>query len=63
MKSILGRSFKYTQSSNMDLRKKFAKVRREQRLSTKPMAGQKSIGQTSLSSRLGRCLHIASWAY
>ena len=32
MKSILDRSFKYTPSSKTDLRKTFAKVRREQRL-------------------------------
>jgi hypothetical protein len=43
MKSILDRSFKYTPSSNTDLRKTFAKVRREQRLNTKPTAEQKSI--------------------
>jgi hypothetical protein len=43
MKSILDRSFKYTPSSKTDLRKTFAKLRREQRLNTKPMAEQKSI--------------------
>jgi hypothetical protein len=32
MKSILERSFKYRPSCNTDLRKTFAKVRREQRL-------------------------------
>ena len=43
MKSILDRSFKYTPSSKTDLRKTFAKVRREQRLNTKPTTEQKSI--------------------
>jgi hypothetical protein len=36
MKSILDRSFKYTPSSKTDLRKTFAKLRREQRLNNKP---------------------------
>jgi len=43
MKSILDRSFKYTPSSKTDLRKTFAKVRREQCLNTKPTAVQKPI--------------------
>ena len=43
MKSILDRSFKYTPSSDTDLRKTFAKARREQRLNTKPTAQQKPI--------------------
>ena len=43
MKSILDRSFKYTPSSKTDLRKTFAKVRREQHLNTKPTTEQKSI--------------------
>jgi hypothetical protein len=40
-KSILDRSFKYTPSSKTDLRKTFAKVRREQCLNSKPTAEQK----------------------
>ena len=43
MKSILDRSFKYTPSSSTDLRKTFAKARREQRLNAKPMKEQKPI--------------------
>ena len=43
MKSILDRSFKYTPSSKTDLRKTFAKVRREQCLNTKPTVVQKPI--------------------
>lgn len=43
MKSILDRSFKYTSSSNTDLRKKFAKLRREQRLKSKQAVEQKQI--------------------
>ena len=34
MKSILDRSFRYTPSVDTDLRKTFARIRREQRLST-----------------------------
>ena len=44
MRSILDRSFKYTPSSNTDLRKTFAKARREARLNAKPTAEQKPIG-------------------
>ena len=40
-KSILDRSFIYTPSSKTDLRKKFAKMRREQRLSRQRAAEQK----------------------
>ena len=40
-KSILDRSFIYTPSSKTDLRKKFAKMRREQRLNKERAAGQK----------------------
>ena len=40
-KSILDRSFIYTPSSKTDLRKKFAKMRREQRLSRQRSAEQK----------------------
>ena len=40
-KSILDRSFIYTPSSKTDLRKTFAKLRREQRLNRKPTAEQK----------------------
>lgn len=40
-KSILDRSFIYTPSSNTDLRKTFAKLRREQRLNRKRIAEQK----------------------
>ena len=43
MKSILDRSFRYTPSSKTDLRKTFAKVRREQRLINKATAEQSSI--------------------
>ena len=43
MKSILDRSFRYTPSSKTDLRKTFAKLRREQRLNTRPTAERKSI--------------------
>jgi len=39
-KSILDRSFIYTPSSNTDLRKTFAKLRREQRLNRKRTAGR-----------------------
>ena len=35
MKSILDRTFKYKSSSNTDLRKTFAKARREERLKAK----------------------------
>jgi hypothetical protein len=41
VKSILDRSFRYTPSSMTDLRKTFAKVRREQLLNSKPTAEQK----------------------
>ena len=40
-KSILDRSFVYTPSSKTDLRKTFAKLRREQRLNRKLTAEQK----------------------
>ena len=40
-KSILDRSFIYTPSSKTDLRKKFAKLRREQHLNRKRSTGQK----------------------
>jgi len=43
MKSILDRSFKYIPSSNTNLRKTFAKARREQRLKTKQTEEQKSV--------------------
>ena len=36
MKSILDRSFRYTPSTETDLRKTFARVRREQRLGSAP---------------------------
>ncbi len=36
MKSILDRSFRYTTSANTDLRKTFARIRREQRQQAKP---------------------------
>ena len=38
MKSILDRSFRYTPSVDTDLRKTFARIRREQRLSAAPGA-------------------------
>jgi hypothetical protein len=41
MKSILDRSFKYTSSIETDLRKTFAKVRRELRSNIKPTTTQK----------------------
>jgi len=43
MKSILDRAFKYTPSSNTDLRKTFAKARREQRLQAKRTEEQKPV--------------------
>jgi hypothetical protein len=55
MKSILDRSFKYTPSSKTDLRKTFAKVRREQCLNTKPTVVQNQFGRIFLGLRLGRC--------
>jgi hypothetical protein len=43
MKSILDRSFKYTPSTSTDLRKTFAKARREQRLKVKQADEQKPV--------------------
>jgi len=43
MKSILDRSFKYTPSTSTDLRKTFAKARREQRLKVKQADEQKRV--------------------
>jgi len=43
MKSILDRSFKYTPSTSTDLRKTFAKARREQGLKLKEAYEQKSV--------------------
>lgn len=37
MKSILDRSFRYTPSDQTDLRKTFARIRREQRRSAAPV--------------------------
>jgi hypothetical protein len=48
MKSILDRSFRYTPSSNTDLRKTFAKLRREQRLINKATAEQSSIREKNI---------------
>ena len=38
MKSILDRSFRYTSSVETDLRKTFARIRREQRAAQPPLA-------------------------
>ena len=43
MKSILDRSFKYTPSTSTDLRKSFAKARREERLKAKQKEEQKRV--------------------
>jgi hypothetical protein len=40
MKSILDRSFRYTKSVDTDLRKTFARIRREQRQQNQPQAGE-----------------------
>ena len=43
MKSILDPSFKYTPSISTDVRKTFAKVRRQERLKAKQMEEQKRV--------------------
>ena len=48
MKSILDRSFRYTPSSNTDLRKTFAKLRREQRLINKATGEQSLIREKNI---------------
>jgi hypothetical protein len=40
MKSILDRSFRYTKSADTDLRKTFARIRREQRKQTAPQTDE-----------------------
>jgi hypothetical protein len=43
VKSILERSFRYTPSSKTDLRKTFARLRREQRLTSKATGEPPSV--------------------
>ena len=53
MKSILDPSFKYTPSISTDVRKTFAKVRRQERLKSKQKEEQKRV-VVAINSLKGR---------
>jgi hypothetical protein len=54
MKSILDPTFRYTSSANTDLRKTFARVRREQRRQVTPDRPEGASRKAAPDSRGGR---------
>ena len=54
MKSILDRSFRYTPSDETDLRKTFARIRREQRRSAAPV----SATPVAVREESARLIHL-----
>jgi len=59
VKSILDRSFRYTPSSETDLKKTFAKIRREQRLQERSKAQADAEAMTKVS-HIGPALHAVT---
>jgi hypothetical protein len=51
MKSILDRSFRYTKSVDTDLRKTFARIRREQRQHGEPLVEDRSRKVVPITQR------------